>query len=221
MQNMLNSVLYDFALQMSRVAYEKNGGEELRQFLNRNTTSISGFEVLKNKNASCFVFTSERQAWVVFRGSDDLADWKANFNFLPREGVHRGILSEWLKLRNRVLEWISKHDTCFDGIFLTGHSLGGAIAILCAEEIFLKRQDGMLCILTFGSPPVHYGRRRNQFISRVLGSPDQTKCHCIRYIFRNDIVPRLPLLVGLKHVGERIQINSRGPTIRLFDWMFG
>ena len=95
-------------------------------------------------------------------------------------------------------------------LFFTGHSLGGALAILAASRALLESHVQQVVIYTFGSPRTGGEIFFNDYTPR-LG--DTT----FRLIHGTDIVPTVPLtlLHVYRHVGQAVQCASGG----LFDWV--
>jgi hypothetical protein len=82
-------------------------------------------------------------------------------------------------------------------VFVTGHSLGGAIALLCAVEL---RRSGIQVagVYTFGQPRVGNSAWAAMY-EQALG--DRT----FRVVNENDIVPRTPgVLMGYRHCGNEV-----------------
>lgn len=84
---------------------------------------------------------------------------------------------------------------------VTGHSLGGAIAILFPVILMLHGEDWMLerlkAVYTFGQPRVG-DEKLGKFVQQRLG------CRFKRFVYNDDIVPRLPFdneIFGYKHFG--------------------
>lgn len=85
-------------------------------------------------------------------------------------------------------------------LFVTGHSLGGAIATLTAYHAVNYHPE--IYLYTFGSPRVVNGLLGNK-ISSVL------KGRSYRCVYGDDIVPRVPPLMSYTHVHELIYFDPR------------
>lgn len=139
---------------------------------------------------------------IAFRGTEKkVSDWLTDANCVPRvegkERVHTGFwkaiganedagTGETVEAKvRRIID-----DATSDGplpVFITGHSLGGALALL-ATKLVASNVDG--ACYTFGAPRV----ANYEYFSRV-------KTPVYRIVNSSDIVPRVPpgagLLVGL------------------------
>jgi hypothetical protein len=90
-------------------------------------------------------------------------------------------------------------------VFVTGHSLGGALAVLCAARL-QKDGRGTAVVHTFGAP-----RPGNQELQRAYRCPTQ------RWVNFDDVVPQVPAeVLGYRHVGTTNNIQADG-TVRLND----
>ncbi|XXX80344.1 lipase family protein [Sorangium sp. So ce134] len=100
--------------------------------------------------------------------------------------------------------------SALEALYITGHSLGGALAVLTAARMYTKLDDGRLRdvlrgVYTFGQPMVG-----NRTFARTVGTNFESKL--FRHVYRKDIVPRLPpLSLGrFVHFGrEYIEKNGR------------
>lgn len=95
-----------------------------------------------------------------------LMDWQMNMDValapipgLPSGRVHRGFFQCFQSMVNKI-DSIIAEEVCRDAtttLWLTGHSLGGALALLCGHHIcshYCPRIVGQTNIVTFGSPRV-------------------------------------------------------------------
>ena len=88
-------------------------------------------------------------------------------------------------------------------IFLTGHSLGGALATICSFDLHLRLGLGRreLFVSTFGAP-----RPGNDAFRRLYDA--KIPIHW-RIVVGPDVVAKLPK-VGYRHVGKKVLLNSSG-----------
>ena len=102
-----------------------------------------------------------------------------------------GIKDAFLTLKNKYPDY---------QVLITGHSLGGAEAIICAGTIsYLKYVDSSkIRLITFGSPRIG-DKAFADAIAKLVPEP-------YRVVHRNDIVPHLPIegLFGYTHIASEI-----------------
>lgn len=159
---------------------------------------------------------------VAFRGSKDAEDYIQDGKFaftdlvytagapgweLPAR-VHDGFLEDFDSLDEDLVHAVNGALTgrLKTPIFITGHSLGGALAILCALE-FARLKYNIAGIYTFGGPRV--GNSAFEKIYDTTDSTDATQgtlgVITYRIVNENDIVPRVPPWInGYRHVGQNI-----------------
>ncbi len=91
-------------------------------------------------------------------------------------------------------------------LWFCGHSLGGAMATICAGRCFLSHiQSNPDELFTFGSPRV--GNKR--YINYV-------NLDHYRFVNNNDIVTRVPPpFLGYRHCGSEVYINRKGELTKL------
>jgi len=176
--------------------------------LNAGFTEVKFFEDITTQ---CFVASNDQFAVVAFRGSEGRlregdtdpgyiwADWITNFNFWPEQWdhggkVHRGFKAALAEIWTDLEDYISTLQKNNLKIWLTGHSLGAALATLAAD-----RYGNVQGLYTFGSPRV--------------GDPDFKKgftVNAYRFVCNSDIVTKVPPSGMFRHVGELRFIDNDG-----------
>lgn len=155
--------------------------------------------------AQAYSFISDTDHVIACRGTEpnewnDLkADLDASTALAETIGrVHRGFKQEVDDLWP-VLEQALKNNTL--KLWFTGHSLGGAMATICAGRCLLSHINTLPAqIFTFGSPRV--GNKR--YINNA-------KIDYMRWVNNNDIVTRVPpTWMGYKHTGTEMYLNAWG-----------
>jgi len=166
------------------------------------------FHFLDEGNTQGFIAENPLVMLVAFRGTqpDQTPDWLTDANAVRipwRFGageVHAGF-DEALEavwddgnigiLPRRLLENKGQKK-----IWITGHSLGGGLAELCAARAFSALGIPIQGVYTFGQPRVG----DESFAERV-----QSKFTIFRMINDRDIVPRIPLFTaGYRHYGAEV-----------------
>lgn len=147
---------------------------------------------------------------VAFRGTADLRNWLTDLDWRKTalhwaDGkVHGGF--------NKALESVAELlDHAIDPkdhrrIWVTGHSLGGALAMLFALRLRARRNRAVAGVYTFGQP-----RLGNLRFS--LGYNDALKACTFRVVHAADVVPRIPWLLGsYRHAGHEVFYRSGFPA---------
>lgn len=99
--------------------------------------------------------------------------------------VHTGFLECYHSIRNQFIPAMQQLiQRNFDKIYITGHSLGGAIGILAAIDLHYSLKLKNFQIFTFGQPRIG-DLKFAQFLN-------QTFPLIYRVTNQNDVVPRLP-----------------------------
>lgn len=171
-----------------------------------------GYRVVRffdNHGAQAYLIENRECRILTFRGtevsqpSDVIADLKASKNRSESRGcVHRGFKGELDKIWPEIQQELGKDSL---PLYITGHSLGAAMATLAAARLGYGK---VKALVTFGSPRVGNGSFvRNMFVEHY------------RVINNNDAVTKVPLwLMGYRHHGIPVYLNYYGDIKKLTAW---
>jgi len=162
--------------------------------------------------AQAYVMSDSKDVLIACRGTEptQINDILADLKMFPVKHhisgrVHRGFYAEYDKVIPGIKEALTKHNKKGDKtVWVTGHSLGGAMAVLVAAEL---RPNGGLH--TFGQPRVGN--------AEFLKALDGIKYY--RYRNNNDAVTAVPpSFLLFRHGGVLRYINTYG-NIRPATWL--
>uniref|UniRef100_A0A0D9W700 C2 domain-containing protein n=1 Tax=Leersia perrieri TaxID=77586 RepID=A0A0D9W700_9ORYZ len=173
--------------------------------------------------------SSRRRLVVAFRGTEQ-SKWKdlvtdlmlvpAGLNperlggdFKQEVQVHSGFLSAYDSVRNRIIALVNNAVGYMDEdsaenipkwhVYVTGHSLGGALATLLALELSSSQmaKSGVIFVTmyNFGSPRVGNRRFAEVYNATVKDS--------WRVVNHRDIIPTVPRLMGYCHVEAPVYLK--------------
>jgi len=134
-------------------------------------------------------------------------------DFKQEVQVHSGFLTAYDSVRNRIMALIKYAIGYMDEedaetiakwhIYVTGHSLGGALATLLALELSSSQmaKNGVIfvTVYNFGSPRVGNRRFADVYNAKVKDS--------WRVVNHRDIIPTVPRLMGYCHVEAPIYLK--------------
>ncbi|XP_021720363.1 uncharacterized protein LOC110688007 [Chenopodium quinoa] len=99
-------------------------------------------------------------------------------------------LTAYIAVKTKLKELLQQHKNA--KFVVTGHSLGGALAILFVTVLILHKEiemmESLLGVYTFGQPRIGDGKL-GMFVEERLNKP---KISYFRVVYCNDVVPRLP-----------------------------
>jgi len=162
-----------------------------------------------NDGSQAYCFSNEDEIVIAFRGTEptEWNDIKADMNATKALAetvghVHRGFKQEVDDLWPQLEEMLISHKQNVDKkLWFTGHSLGGAMASICAGRCLLSHIDTQPeQVHTFGSPRVGTKRYINH-----------AKIDYYRWVNNNDIVTRAPpAWLGYRHSGKEMYLDADG-----------
>lgn len=147
---------------------------------------------------------------IAFRGTEPthLIDWARDLNITKIRGAHGcvsiGVLDAYREIKTEIEQYIKEQAGRWR-IYLTGHSLGGALATICASRL-MEMGIEWEGLHTFGSPRVgdeKFADSLNIYQDKIF-----------RWVNGCDIVTRLPMRVqGFKHCGTVQYIDGDGNIV--------
>lgn len=138
-----------------------------------------------------FIAESQDEIIIAFRGTDSFKDnesdqdlYQVPYPFVENAGkTHRGFTCIYQSTRDELIKELNKLSTT-KRLFVTGYSLGAALAVLAALDITVNTGFKNPIVYTYGSP--HTGNPN--FASRF----DQTVKNSIRIFNVHDVIPTIP-----------------------------
>ena len=192
----------------------------------------------KGRDTQAYLFRTPTLMVLAFRGSQQPKDWLTNVttqlrNFTIRKGgvttlssykgrVHTGFFLAWSIIEHSVLAQIERWQAeltargeSLPPLYITGHSLGGALATMAAAALSDNGIE-VAGVYTFGQPRV--GDRT--FVSQLN---THTYGKVFRFVNNNDIVPHVPPPFSMwnptrlyGHVGMAKYFNAKGAIIATY-----
>lgn len=166
----------------SRIAYLPPY-EAKKEFLDLGFESV---EMMSDGSMIGYVVSVGEVAVVVFRGTDDPGDWLVNLDRFtaktPDGPAHRGFYTAYEPLAPQAAELVRKSGA--ESVWITGHSLGGALAVLCAYDLASNDAVEIAGLMTFGQPMV----ARAPLTDRV---EELLPSRYVHFANNRDIVPRV------------------------------
>lgn len=149
------------------------------------------------------VASNDKVVVIGFRGTKVPADWLTDATIIGhRTGdgkIHRGFFNVvdaiYKEAFNEAIRQGAKEKT----VWITGHSLGGAMAIVFAHRSYTESELDPTAIITFGQP-LAFSNSLAQFLL------DKFDTRYIRFVNSWDPVPRL--LPNYRHAGSRIYMQN-------------
>lgn len=170
----------------------------------KNTKNLKLRLVIKDVDSFRFiVVATEDYIIVCFRGSDNFDNWLSDFNIkmVPFNNsatrlVHKGFYDSVISMRKKLDKVINKLKTNKQNVYVTGHSLGGAQAII--SSFVCSELSEFTNVTTFGEPKIG-NLDLVDFMNRKLNSsPPSKNSRIYRNVNGLDPVPYLPISYWFK-----------------------
>mmetsp|Transcript_17553 Transcript_17553/g.68086 ORF Transcript_17553/g.68086 Transcript_17553/m.68086 type:complete len:772 (-) Transcript_17553:57-2372(-) len=200
---------------LMQLAYKK---KEIVEDVCNNVYDMEYVRVIDHDESDthCFITYNSRIITITFRGTDSLKNWLTNLDFIPTDeafparygkmgvtvhgGFNSALMCVWEEIQSVVNEAFERHPDL--RLFISGHSLGGALANLCYAHF------------TFGNEPRHVGAvytigqpcAGNAKFVKILAEESPQTIY-IRVTNNQDVVPSV---APGEHCGVNIHFNSSG-----------
>ena len=192
---------------MAKLAYIKFDESPLEVERLKYCLQSGWFNLIKtfNKNGTqAFLAKNDEFAVLSFRGTqpDKWEDVRTDLRVLKLRTidgrVHIGFKNAFDDVKDAITEELRKHLGKMP-LYITGHSLGAALATVATQEIEEEFNDLVAACYTFGSPRVGDGKYEKAI-----------KVPFYRIVNTTDIVTLLPFLLGtFVHVGDTRYLSRR------------
>jgi len=227
-----------FSKEMLQTAIEMNAHTEIVSVKNASTIPnllmkkmrfkhIKTISPQKSGGRAYIAINKKKQLIIVFRGTDsdiksekrsniytdvqslrkETMVWLKSDKHWKNIKAHRGFINEYSKFRDDIRRVVRKYKNY--SIFVTGHSLGGALATLCAIDIRVNAKVPVT-LYTSGSPRVGWGESFVEAFNRTV----DTK---FRIALKKDPVSLTPTKKHYKHVGNLLELYKNGKRVKLKD----
>lgn len=188
---------------MSRLAYSEYPVQADRDL----GLAFDSVEPIDTGQTEGFVAGNEWHVVLVFRGTDNPRDWLRNLDTVQVSGysgrVHQGFHNALMECWATVVKKLQRLRMHGQLLWITGHSLGGALATLAARRMELDQGEQPAAVFTYGAPRVFDPEAARRF-----------RINLYRFVHDKDIVPHVPppllLLRQFKHVGRFVHLLDGG-----------
>lgn len=162
-----------------------------------------------NSDIQCYLRRWGDLLAIAFRGTDSPWDWHTDFMFWQKTipygntaskiRVHAGFIRAYNRpeVRGRIHSMITGD---LRRVFVTGHSYGAALAVLCGVDLQYNFPDRDYEVMLFGCPRVGNRAFAKSYNKRVFKT--------VRVENGNDIVTKIPFaMMNYRHVGAPVHIG--------------
>ena len=173
---------------------------------------------LDRRETQGFVASNANMILISFRGTEpkQLLDWMTDADAIPVDflggKVHAGFLRALNYIWDDVTSAIAALQTDAQSVWITGHSLGAALATLAVGKFRIELAKPVNGVYTYGSPRVgdtDFQMRFNHLCQLTT----------FRYVNNADVVTRVPTReMGYRHIGTLLYFDDKGNIQSDIHW---
>jgi len=169
-----------------------------------------------------FILESPEEIVVAFRGTSSTSDWlsdalasQVDYPYAKSAGkTHRGFTEIYQTARDQILTSL-RGKNAGKALYITGHSLGGALAVLCAMDAASNTGFRSPILYTYGAPRVgspafvaSFSRRQIAYrrISNLYDAVTYLPPPTVR-------IPRTGLVFEYRHIKPFVALEFRGRSV--------
>ena len=165
------------------------------------------FEYFDKLDTQAFMAGNKEILLLAFRGTEDIRDWMTDLDIdlvggpggRVHEGFHNALSYVWRDIWKFIRTERSKR-----ALWVTGHSLGAALATLTVAKLRLEKDEPVNGLYTYGQPRTGDREFQRNFDADFV---NQT----FRYVNNNDIVTRVPFRsMHYSHIGICKYFDAKG-----------
>jgi hypothetical protein len=167
-----------------------------------------GYNSIASLNSSTmvgYIAFLDDSAVIIFRGTNpaEIQDWYINLNNRAQKtdhgNVHAGFWNGYDSLHGQLIKILQSRKT--KRVWITGHSLGGALAVVCSYRLSSMENLEIAGVMTFGQPKVGNSVFCKHMEATLSG-------RMVHFVNESDVVPRVP--PSFDHFGSLVWYKSGG-----------
>lgn len=197
----------------SQIAYD-DSPDQARSALE--AWGFTTFEPFDNLETQAFIAGNDNLLVLAFRGTEgNIRDWMTDLDIglvggpggMVHEGFHAALSAVWRDIWRFISQQRNRR-----ALWVTGHSLGAALATLAVAKLRLEKDEPVNGLYTFGQP-----RTGDRDFAKNLDADFEKQT--FRYVNNNDIVPRVPFrAMSYSHVGTFRYFDADGDQRDDISW---
>lgn len=196
----------------AQIAYKSSGDAEA----DLAAWGLTTFKYFDNRETQAFIAGNGDLLVLAFRGTEEnIRDWMTDLDIGlvggPGGLVHEGFLTALNYVWRDIWAFLSQQRNR-RALWVTGHSLGAALATLAVAKLRLEKDEPVNGLYTFGQP-----RTGDREFAKYFDTDFEKQT--FRYVNNNDIVTRVPFrTMSYSHVGTFKYFDADGNQRDDISW---